>query len=201
MENWEDEAPVCSPGYETVLTPDAAPPPDYLVPDNNMNTLPKHVASPPPVYPVRDNTMYALPIYNTPAPSMNFNYPPHCTSNGPGQNVVVTTQPTMIMVPTQSYEQDYLGYSIFTCLCCCWPIGLAALIFSIKTRDANTRGDRPTASSNSRKTLILNNTALVLGILLTAGYVGYIIYFFTRGGTSYTQTTCYSYYYHSYYYC
>ncbi|XP_069460938.1 interferon-induced transmembrane protein 2-like [Ambystoma mexicanum] len=198
MENRETAAPVCSSAHETMLTPDALLPPDYVVADNTVNTLPKPEASPPPVHPVPDNTMYALPIYNPPAHPMTFKDPSYSTSNGSGKNVVVTTQPTTVMIPSQSYERDYLGFSIFTLLFCFLPIGLVALIFSIKTRAANTRGDRPTASRNSRTALILNKTALVLGIKVIAACVAGLIYYYTTGGTAYTQTTCYSYFYNHY---
>ena len=30
---------------------------------------------------------------------------------------------------------DYFGLSLFTCVCCFWPLGLAALIFSRKVRN------------------------------------------------------------------
>ncbi|KAL0171404.1 hypothetical protein M9458_031715, partial [Cirrhinus mrigala] len=49
----------------------------------------------------------------------------------PSQSVVVV-QPT-VFVPTASVANpvpDYMGYSIFTMLCCCCPLGLAALIYS-----------------------------------------------------------------------
>ncbi|KAF5898311.1 synapse differentiation-inducing protein 1-like, partial [Clarias magur] len=50
----------------------------------------------------------------------------------PGQPTV-TAQPTIFVTPVTpvSHVPDYLGYSIFTMLCCCLPLGIAALIYSI----------------------------------------------------------------------
>ncbi|CAG6015949.1 unnamed protein product [Menidia menidia] len=51
----------------------------------------------------------------------------------PAQPGAVTAQPTLYMAqgPLQNPVNDYLGYSIFTMLCCCLPVGIAALIYSI----------------------------------------------------------------------
>ena len=54
---------------------------------------------------------------------------------------------------------DYLGFSIFTCLCCFWCVGIPALVKSVSTRDANARGD-PNAAAYSREALLLNKIAL-----------------------------------------
>ena len=49
----------------------------------------------------------------------------------PGQTV--TVQPTVYVSrpPLAHPVNDYMGYSIFTMLCCCLPLGIAALIYSI----------------------------------------------------------------------
>ncbi|KAL0180630.1 hypothetical protein M9458_023036, partial [Cirrhinus mrigala] len=41
-------------------------------------------------------------------------------------------QPTVLMtsMPVVTAIPDYLGYSIFTMLCCCLPLGIAATIYS-----------------------------------------------------------------------
>ncbi|XP_018427201.1 PREDICTED: dispanin subfamily A member 2b-like [Nanorana parkeri] len=62
--------------------------------------------------------------------------------------------------------KDYLVWSIFSLICCFCPLGLAALIFSIKSRDANNQNDADTAEKHSRTSLYLNIAALVLGIIL-----------------------------------
>lgn len=51
----------------------------------------------------------------------------------PGQPVAVAVQPTVYVTqgPLANPVNDYLGYSIFTMLCCCLPLGIAALIYSI----------------------------------------------------------------------
>ncbi|XP_036414445.1 interferon-induced transmembrane protein 1-like [Colossoma macropomum] len=94
----------------------------------------------------------------------------------PGQPIV-TVQPTFHVAtgPLAQPLPDYLGFSIFTMLCCCLPLGIAALVFSIKTRDANMSGNRPLAESNSRTARILNNTALGIGIVITIVYIVLIV--------------------------
>uniref|UniRef100_A0A1A7XLY8 Uncharacterized protein n=1 Tax=Iconisemion striatum TaxID=60296 RepID=A0A1A7XLY8_9TELE len=51
----------------------------------------------------------------------------------PGQPGMVTVQPTVYVTrgPLEQPVNDYMGYSIFTLLCCCLPLGIAALIYSI----------------------------------------------------------------------
>lgn len=52
----------------------------------------------------------------------------------------VTVQPTIYVAagPLAQPLPDYLGYSIFTLLCCCLPLGIAALIFSINVSMSDT---------------------------------------------------------------
>uniref|UniRef100_A0A3Q3IM92 Uncharacterized protein n=2 Tax=Monopterus albus TaxID=43700 RepID=A0A3Q3IM92_MONAL len=84
----------------------------------------------------------------------------------PGQPGTVTIQPTVYVTqdPLANPVNDYLCYSIFTTLCCCLPLGIAALIYSILTRDANHRGDQIVAEKSSRLARTLNHVALGIGI-------------------------------------
>lgn len=58
----------------------------------------------------------------------------------PGQ-AAVTVQPTVYVTQGTPINPvpDYLGYSIFTMLCCCLPLGIAALIYSINVSRSNAR--------------------------------------------------------------
>ncbi|RXN07934.1 synapse differentiation-inducing gene protein 1-like [Labeo rohita] len=81
----------------------------------------------------------------------------------------VVVQPAVLMTPMPlvTAVPDYLGYSIFTMLCCCFPLGIAATVYSCSTRDANMAGQRELAMSRSRVAFILNNVALGIGLLAT----------------------------------
>ncbi|XP_049901920.1 proline-rich transmembrane protein 1-like isoform X2 [Epinephelus moara] len=94
----------------------------------------------------------------------------------PGQPNAVTVQPTVFVTqgPLTNPVNDYLCYSIFTMLCCCLPVGVAALIYSISAREANHVGDRMGAERSSRMARTLNHVALGIGIgllVLTIVYV------------------------------
>ncbi|CAJ0950181.1 unnamed protein product [Ranitomeya imitator] len=52
---------------------------------------------------------------------------------------VVTMQPEP--VSCEAPPKDYLVWSILSLLCCCLPIGLAAVIYSVRTRDATHQND------------------------------------------------------------
>ncbi|ROL41414.1 hypothetical protein DPX16_6812 [Anabarilius grahami] len=50
----------------------------------------------------------------------------------PGQTVVTVRRPVNVsFTPLTNPQPDYLCYSIFTMLCCCLPLGSAALVYSI----------------------------------------------------------------------
>ncbi|XP_030250140.1 proline-rich transmembrane protein 1 isoform X2 [Sparus aurata] len=98
----------------------------------------------------------------------------------PGQPVAVAVQPTVYVTqgPLANPVNDYLGYSIFTMLCCCLPLGIAALIYSISAREANHTGDRPRAEENSKTARKLNHAGLGVGIglfILTVVYYAVIM--------------------------
>uniref|UniRef100_A0AAQ4Q288 Uncharacterized protein n=2 Tax=Gasterosteus aculeatus TaxID=69293 RepID=A0AAQ4Q288_GASAC len=61
---------------------------------------------------------------------------------------------------------SYLIWSIFNTLCCCLPIGIAAIIFSTKVQNANAVGESAKAVDASRTAKILNVVALVCGIIM-----------------------------------
>jgi len=65
---------------------------------------------------------------------------------GPPGTVVV--QPTVFVTRTALTQpaSDYLGYSIFTMLCCCLPLGIAALIYSVSVSGFLVRNCLPRPS-------------------------------------------------------
>ncbi|XP_054855547.1 synapse differentiation-inducing gene protein 1-like [Eublepharis macularius] len=98
--------------------------------------------------------------------------PPHDGPANPAtmlqyQPLIQPQQHNIVIVPVQpTNEPDYLAYSIFTMLCCCLPLGIAALVYSIQTRDANHAGNSAEARKKSRMAQILAHTALGVGIVL-----------------------------------
>lgn len=61
--------------------------------------------------------------------------------------------------------RNYLVWSILNAIFCSLPFGIAAIVFSSMTRDANDIGDFNAASKNSKRALIFNVIALVIGLI------------------------------------
>ena len=83
----------------------------------------------------------------------------------------------MANVPIQvPYNQpkSYLVMSILNTCCCCFILGLVAVIFSVKTREANKYGDQNAAIKYSKKAKKFNMLAFGIGACLVVCYMIYV---------------------------
>ncbi|XP_072317456.1 uncharacterized protein [Eucyclogobius newberryi] len=115
------------------------------------------------------------PYPGQPYPGQPYPGQPYPGQPYPGEfyagQTVIALQP---QAPLSPPENDYLGYSIFTLLCCCMPLGIAAVIYSIFTRQANSSGNRGEAERSSRCARTLNHTAVGLGLVFIIIYIVYL---------------------------
>ncbi|XP_030077209.1 trafficking regulator of GLUT4 1-like [Microcaecilia unicolor] len=70
------------------------------------------------------------------------------------------------MESSQRNTPSYLALSIFNMLCCCFPLGVIALVCSLRVENASGTGDFDRAANASRLARILNIVGIVLGIIL-----------------------------------
>lgn len=80
------------------------------------------------------------------------------------KNIAAYDQPNKTAVYEE--ENDYLVLSIFNALCCCMGFGIAALIFSVKTRSANQAGNAYEARDYSKTARLLNIIGISIGCVV-----------------------------------
>jgi hypothetical protein len=106
--------------------------------------------------------------------------PPPYSGQSNTQTIVVNSNRAN---PTLQEQQDpstlsglycIMGFSIFSCLCCIWPIGLVAMILSISA--VNTYKDDP------RQGVHLSKIALGFMIVSILGGIALLIWLFAFGG-------------------
>ncbi|KAG8538110.1 hypothetical protein GDO81_023284 [Engystomops pustulosus] len=116
-----------------------------------------------PLYPVQPANPEFNPVYATPPP------------------VVMTTQPTMVPMAKPIYT-NYVPWSVGNMIFCCLPLGIVALIYSIKAQDAVHRQDVTKVSHYSRSAFTWNLSATLLGICIHIVWIGVVIFLhLTRG--------------------
>ncbi|ESO90663.1 hypothetical protein LOTGIDRAFT_163884 [Lottia gigantea] len=94
-------------------------------------------------------------------------YPhPQGFATQPGYNPVMQPTSTNIVI-AENRPNDYLCLSIFTCLCCFWPTGIAAIFYSVKSRDAGNCGRITEAAEKGQTARKLAIISIVLGIIMT----------------------------------
>ncbi|XP_048357780.1 transmembrane protein 91-like [Sphaerodactylus townsendi] len=145
--------------------------------ENNQSGAPPSLNPPP--YSEKEQQ----PPVDGPAPTTSFTANPTMPQQSqpyygqygipPGQGFIAQPlQHTTLIIPVQpTQEPDYLVYSIFTMLCCCLPLGIAALVYSVQTRDANRIGDANAARQSSRMAQIFAHTALATGLVFLVVYI------------------------------
>ncbi|XP_012673460.2 protein lifeguard 1-like [Clupea harengus] len=145
--------------------PGAYPPPGAMPPQGAY--YPPGPGGPPQAAPM--GQPYPQGQYHQGQPYPQGQYPQGQYPHG----ATVMVQPTVFVThsPLVNPVSDYLGYSIFTMLCCCLPLGIAALIFSISTREANSQGNRQMAEKNSQTARKLNHAALGIGLTIIILYI------------------------------
>ncbi|XP_035020437.1 cysteine-rich and transmembrane domain-containing protein 1 [Hippoglossus stenolepis] len=152
---------------------------------------PAYLASPYPGYPPQPGMGYppqpgmAYPPqpqgFGSPPPYGNeaYGHQPHSMRQEyPAHPATVTVHQPMVYVtrsPLAEPASDYMCYSVFTLMCCCLPLGIAALIYSISTREANHAGDQLAAERSSRLARTLNHVGLGIGLLFSIVMVVYIV--------------------------
>nr|XP_032835481.1 proline-rich transmembrane protein 1-like [Petromyzon marinus] len=157
----------CEPGHAQYP---AQPPPAYQ---------PDQPPPPPPTYQARQPP----PAYQARQPTPPFGYPypqgEHCgaapgyvTDIGPGE--AYRAQHVIVLENGPGFGQrrqgphDYLSWSLVTLLCLFWPLGIPAVVYSFRVRDALATGDLERASKYSATCRNLNIAGMVLGIMSLA---------------------------------
>ncbi|XP_011410439.1 PREDICTED: proline-rich transmembrane protein 1-like isoform X2 [Amphimedon queenslandica] len=69
-------------------------------------------------------------------------------------------------IPEASLPNDYLILSLFSIICCFWPVGIIALLKSVETRRYCQDGRLAEAQASSREAKTFNMISIGIGIAI-----------------------------------
>ncbi|XP_022783540.1 proline-rich transmembrane protein 1-like isoform X2 [Stylophora pistillata] len=155
--------------------------------DSRPDTENKPADDPPPPYQVDSSTPYPQqPGYPVPPPVYQLQpgyqaqpgnqAPPggQVYHGAPAGGFLVTTQPGppfVVQGNVQASPPDYQGLAWFACLCCCWPVGILAILKSNEVRNSMARGDYNSARVASNSARTFSYLAIGLGVSFLVMYI------------------------------
>ena len=75
--------------------------------------------------------------------------------------------------------KDYIQWSVFNTFCCCLCLGIAAFVFSIKTRNSQLNQESNSESERFSKVAFkLNLTATIMGFIILVIIISLIVLFY-----------------------
>ena len=87
----------------------------------------------------------------------------------PSPNTNQEIKPSAVVSETK--VPDYLIWSIVSTFCCCAPIGIGAIIFSLRARQQQKANDIASAQTSAKYALWFLIAAVVLGFVFSLIYV------------------------------
>ncbi|XP_064401188.1 transmembrane protein 233-like [Halichondria panicea] len=111
--------------------------------------------------------------YNTAYPPSTYQPAPlvYNTTN----TTVVNTQPNLPIYHAPK-PSSYIWLSVIAMLCCCFVLGLIALIVGLEVDNAYNCGNDARAKEKSKKALGFSISAIAFGVVIHLSWIGYVIY-------------------------
>lgn len=127
-------------------------------------------ATPPPAEPVASTPPpMAPPPPPPPAPEPQAYAPPPAAAAPPPAAAPMAPPPAA--APGQAKPSSYLAFSIFTTICCCLPVGIAAIVFAAQVNSKWTAGDYAGAAQSAKTAKTLAWVAFGIGIVINLLYL------------------------------
>ena len=80
--------------------------------------------------------------------------------------------PIPVTSKSKEHIPNYLIFSIFVCLCCCLPFGIAGIVYASQVNAKIARGDLVGARESSDKALKWSTIGVIIGLV---GVVFYLV--------------------------